>query len=174
MTNVKSNWDLELLDEPRQSLSLSLSLYIYIFLNYPVSVQGQYVWIIVLYRIYEGNHTKKKTGGFVSFLWKILHFQIFFLVPNTFWWLLNFERYMHVYLSFCCIFLICSCHLSNHPSICELFYIQVLMMVIKTETLTLTLHHDIFNYLDYIFSCYLHTVGFYPYLLSYIYIYIYI
>ena len=30
------------------------------------------------------------------------------------------------------------------------------------------------SYLDYIFSCYLHTVGFYPYLLSYIYIYIYI
>ena len=32
---------------------------------------------------------------------------------------------------------------------------------------TSTLHHDIFTYLVYIFSCYLHTVGFYPYLLSY-------
>ena len=42
---------------------------------------------------------------------------------------LNFERYVHVYLSFRSIFLICSCHLSNHPSICELFHIQVLMMV---------------------------------------------
>ena len=40
-------------------------------------------------------------------------------------------------------------------------------MVIKTETLTSTSHHDIFTYLDYIFSCYLYTVGFYPYLLSY-------
>ena len=50
---------------------------------------------------------------------------------------------------------------------CELFYIQVLTMVIITETLTSTSHHDIFTYLDYIFSCYLHTVGFYPYLLSY-------
>ena len=39
---------------------------------------------------------------------------------------------------------------------CELFYIQVRMMVIKTETLTSTSHHDIFTYLDYIFSCYLH------------------
>ena len=48
---------------------------------------------------------------------------------------------------------------------CELFYIQVLMMVIITETLTSTSHHDIFTYLDYIFSCYLHI---------YIYIYIYI
>ena len=57
---------------------------------------------------------------------------------------------------------------------CELFYIQVLMMVIITKTLTSTSHHDIFTYLDYIFSCYLHTVGFYPYLLSYIYIYTYI
>ena len=69
---------------------------------------------------------------------------------------LNFERYVNVYVSFRCIFLICSCHLSKHPSICELFHIQVLMMVNETETLTSTLHHDIFTYLDYIFSCYLH------------------
>ena len=41
---------------------------------------------------------------------------------------------------------------------CELFYIQVLMMVIITETLTSTSHHDIFTYLDYIFSCYLHLI----------------
>ena len=34
---------------------------------------------------------------------------------------------------------------------CELFYIQVLTMVIITETLTSTSHHDIFTYLDYIF-----------------------
>ena len=27
------------------------------------------------------------------------------------------KKYVHVYLSFRCIFLICSCHLSNHPSI---------------------------------------------------------
>ena len=39
---------------------------------------------------------------------------------------------------------------------CELFYIQVLTMVIITETLTSTSHHDIFTYLDYIFSWYLH------------------
>ena len=34
---------------------------------------------------------------------------------------------------------------------CELFYIQVLTMVIITETLTSTSHHDIFTYLDYFF-----------------------
>ena len=54
------------------------------------------------------------------------------------------------------------------------FDIQVLMMVTETETLTSTLHHNIFTYLDYGFFYYLHTVGFYPFLLSYIYIYIYI
>ena len=30
--------------------------------------------------------------------------------------------------------------------------IQVLMMVTETETLTPTLHHKIFTYLDYVFS----------------------
>ena len=49
------------------------------------------------------------------------------------------------------------------------FDIQVLMMVTETETLTSTLHHNIFTYLDYgfYFFCYLHTVGFYLYLLPY-------
>ena len=32
------------------------------------------------------------------------------------------------------------------------FDIQVLMMVTETETLTSTLHHNIFTYLDYVFS----------------------
>ena len=45
------------------------------------------------------------------------------------------------------------------------FDIQVLMMVTETETLTSTLHHNKFTYLDYVlfivfFSCCLHTVGF--------------
>ena len=48
------------------------------------------------------------------------------------------------------------------------FDIQVLMMVTETEMLTSTLHHNIFTYLDYVFFCYLHIVGFYPYLLSYL------
>ena len=56
------------------------------------------------------------------------------------------------------------------------FYIQVLMMVTETETLTSTLNHDIFTYLDYVFFCYLHT---HTYIhtngqLTTIYIYIYI
>ena len=34
------------------------------------------------------------------------------------------------------------------------FDIQVLMMVTETETLTSTLHHNIFTYLDYVFFCY--------------------
>ena len=42
------------------------------------------------------------------------------------------------------------------------FDIQVLMMVTETEPLTSTLHHNIFTYLDYVFSA------------TFIYIYIYI
>ena len=42
------------------------------------------------------------------------------------------------------------------------FDIQVLMMVTETETLTSTLHHNIFTYLDYVFSA------------TFIHIYIYI
>ena len=37
------------------------------------------------------------------------------------------------------------------------FDIQVLMLVTETESLTSTLHHNIFTYLDYVFSAtYLH------------------
>ena len=54
------------------------------------------------------------------------------------------------------------------------FDIQVLMMVTETETLTSTLHHNIFTYLDYVFSATFILSDFDPYLLSYIYIYIYI
>ena len=36
--------------------------------------------------------------------------------------LLNCERYVHVYVSFRCIFLICSCYLSKHPLLWELFW----------------------------------------------------
>ena len=54
------------------------------------------------------------------------------------------------------------------------FDIQVMMMVTETETLTSTLHHNIFTYLDYVFSAIFILSDFNPYLLSYIYIYIYI
>ena len=49
-------------------------------------------------------------------------FKYFFHVPHTFLWLFNYERYVHVCVSFRCIFLICSCHLIKHPSLCELFW----------------------------------------------------
>ena len=63
-----------------------------------------------------------KTGGFVSFLGEIQHFQICFHVPDTFLGLLNYKRYVHVCVSFRCIFLIYSFHLSKLPSLCELFW----------------------------------------------------
>ena len=65
-----------------------------------------FVMIYIYMYIYEGSRKKYNPNRW-----------IFFHVPNTFWWLLNFERYVHVYLSFRCIFLICSCHLNNPPSI---------------------------------------------------------
>ena len=93
-------------------------------------------------------------GRFLSrFFEKIQHFQIyFFRVPNTF--LMTFEFWT---LCACFIYLFVV-YFSFAPVIsaithlyCELFYIQVLTMVIITETLTSTSHHDIFTYLDYIF-----------------------
>ena len=56
---------------------------------------------------------------------------------------------------------------------CELFYIQVLMMVIKTETLMSTSHHDIFTYLDYIFPT-TFILSDFIHIYFHIYIYIYI
>ncbi len=51
------------------------------------------------------------------------------------------------------------------------FNIQVLKMVTETETLTSTLHHNIFTYLDYVFSAtHTHT---HTHIYIYIYIYIY-
>ena len=92
-------------------------------------------------------------------------------LPYTFWLPLtsvaNFTLLIYIYTYMKVAVISTITHLY-----CELFYIQILTMVIITETLTSTSHHDIFTYLDYIFSCYLHTVGFYPYLLSYTYIYI--
>ena len=47
------------------------------------------------------------------------------------------------------------------------FDIQVLRMVTDTETLTSTLHHNIFTYLDNVFSATFILSDFNPYLLSY-------
>ena len=85
-------------------------------------------------------------------------------MPNTFWWLLNFERHVHVYLSFRCIFLICSCHLSNHPSI---------LWTILYPSPDDGYYNRNVN-VDFT-SWYIHLFGLYFFLLpSYIYIYIYI
>ena len=51
------------------------------------------------------------------------------------------------------------------------FDIHILMMVTETETLTSTLHHNIFTYFDYVFCAPFIMSDFNPYLLSYIYIY---
>ena len=51
------------------------------------------------------------------------------------------------------------------------FDIQVLMIVTVTEMLTSTLHHNIFPYLDYIFSATFTHIYIYIYICIYIYIY---
>ena len=52
------------------------------------------------------------------------------------------------------------------------FDIQVLMIVAETETLTSTLHHNIFTYLDYVFSATFILLDF-IHIYFHIYIYIY-
>ena len=105
------------------------------------------------------------------FFEKILHFLIFFHVPNTFWWLLNFERYVHFYLSFRCIFPICFCHLNNHPSILWTILYPSPDDGYYNRNVNVDFTSWYIHLFGLYFSCYLHTVGFYPYLLSYIYIY---
>ena len=78
-----------------------------------------YIWKLTCRCVFLN---KREVLFLFLFLWEIQHFQICFHVPDTFLWLLNYERYVHVCASFRCIFLICSCHLSKHPSQCELFW----------------------------------------------------
>ena len=78
-----------------------------------------YIWKLICRCIFLN-----KWAVLSRFFGKSQHFQIFFHVPDIFLWLLNYERYVYVYVSFRCIFLICSCHLSKHPSLCELFSYQ--------------------------------------------------
>ena len=63
---------------------------------------------------------------------------------------------------------------SDSMKVAEIQDIQVLMTFTETGTLTSTLHHNIFTYLDYVFSATFILSDFNPYLLSYIYINIYI
>ena len=84
----------------------------------------------------------------------------------------------------CTFMYLCVVYFSFTPSISasihrnvNYFDIQVLMMVTETETLTSTLHQNIFTYLDYVFYATFILSDFNPYLLSLysvcVYIYIY-
>ena len=84
----------------------------------------------------------------------------------------NFKRYVHVYL-FVVYFSFAPVISAITHLYCELFYIQVLTMVIITETLTSTSHHDIFTYLDYIFPA-TFILSDFIHIYFHIYIYIYI
>ena len=87
---------------------------------------------------------------FGSFLWEIQHFHIMCQAHFYDFWIMNgmctFIYLFVVYCSFAPVF-----PASIHRYV-NYFDIQDLMMVTETETLTSTLHIDIFTYLDYVFS----------------------
>ena len=114
-----------------------------------------------------------KTGGIISFLWEIQHFQIYFHMPNTFLTLLSYERCVHV-----CIFSLYTFYLvllSRQVSIAmwTILISKFWWWLLRPKRLTSTLHHNKFTYLDYVFfsAFFMHPI-FDPYLLSYIYMYI--
>ena len=114
------------------------------------------------------------TWGFVSFFWggrNPTFSNICFHVPDTFLWLLNYESYVHVYVSFRCISLIGSSHLSKHPSLCELFWCPSPDDGYWIRNVNVDFTSKYIHLFGLCFFCYLHTVGFNPCLLSYIYIY---
>ena len=87
-------------------------------------------------------------------------------------WIMNAMCTFTVYISLYCYVHVFVVYFSFAPVISasihrsvSYFDIQVLMMVTETETLTSTLHHNIFTYLDYVFSA--------TFIYIYMYIYIY-
>ena len=81
---------------------------------------------------------------------------------TTFLWLLNLNAMCTFVYLFVIYFSFASVISASIHRYVNYFDIQVLMMVTETETLTSTIHHNIFTYLDYVFSA------------TFIYIYIYI
>ena len=73
-------------------------------------------------------------------------------MPDTFLWLLNYKRFVHVYVCFIVYFSFAPVISASIHRYVNYFDIQVLMMVAETKTLTSTLHHNIFTYLGYVFS----------------------
>ena len=114
---------------------------------------------------------------FCLFSWEIQHFQIFFHVPDTFLWLLNLNAmctFMYLFVVYFSFADVISAIIHRYVNY---FDIQVLMMVTETETLTSTLHHNIFTYLDYVFfllpsDC--RILSIFTFINIQIYIYIYI
>ena len=78
---------------------------------------------------------------------------------NDFWIMSAMCTFMYLFVVYFSFAPVISASIHNCVNY---FDIQVLMMVTETETLTSTLHHNIFTYLDYVFSA------------TFIYIYIYI
>ena len=96
-------------------------------------------------------------------------------MADTFLWLLNYGRYVHVYVFFVAYFSFAPVVSASIHRYVNYFDIQVLMMVTETETLTSTLHHNKFSHLDYVFLLPLYCrILIHIYFQIYIYIYIYV
>ena len=83
---------------------------------------------------------------------------------NDFWIMNVMCRFMYLFVVYFSFAPVNSANI--HRSV-HYFDIQIPMMVTETETLTSTLHHNIFTYLDYVFSATFILSDFNPYLLSY-------
>ena len=94
--------------------------------------------------------------------------QVSFHMYTDFWIMNTMCTFMYLFVVYFSFAPVISASIHRYVNY---FDIQVLTMVTETETLTSTLHQNIFTNLDYVFFCYLHTVRFYPYLLSYLLIY---
>ena len=69
-------------------------------------------------------------------------------------WIMNaMYTFMHLFVMYFSFAPVISSSIHRYVNY---FDIQVRMMVTETETLTSTLHHNIFTYLDYVIFCYLH------------------
>ena len=76
---------------------------------------------------------------------------------NDFWIMNAMCKFMYLFVVYFSFAHVISASVHRYVNCSD---IKVLMMVTETETLTSTLHHNIFTYLDYVFFCYLYIIIF--------------
>ena len=122
---------------------------------------------------------KKKNGRIyrVFFGGGIQHYQIYFHVPNTLLTLLNYERYVHVYIFRLYIFHLFLLSRQTSIAMWTILISKSWWWLLEPKRLRSTLHDNKFTYLDFVFlqSSYCRIlIHIYFHFDIYIYIYIYI